>query len=312
MRTLAWPFIYKHYAVADFAEFLEIFGLPLRLGKYPSEATQEEKAALTRAVREIGHAAAGIIPEQMTIEFEESARIGSNNMFMSMIEWAEQSISKAVLGGTLTSQADGKTSTNALGNVHNDVRRDLLESDARQIASTLTRGLVWPLTTLNTAITDPQRTPVFRFDTRQPDDLKKFADALPPLVAVGTQIPVRWVYESLGIPEPKEGEPVLGTNNNRSPGTALSKAALSGTFNPPVPDLSDRYVARGMELAGPAIKTMLNPIRNLLARANSLEEFRDSLFAVYPDMDSTALTTILAQTMIAANLGGRAEVIDGE
>ncbi|MBF0632678.1 MAG: DUF935 domain-containing protein [Magnetococcales bacterium] len=312
MRTLAWPFIYKHYAVADFAEFLEIFGLPLRLGKYPSQATQEEKAALTRAVREIGHAAAGIIPEQMTIEFEESARIGSNNMFMAMIEWAEQSISKAVLGGTLTSQADGKTSTNALGNVHNDVRRDLLESDARQIASTLTRGLIWPLTTLNTTITDPQRTPVFRFDTRQPDDMKKFAEAIPPLVAVGTQIPIRWVHESLGIPEPKEGEPVLGTNNNRSPNTALSKAALSGIFDPPAPDLSDRYVARSMELAGPAIKTMLDPIRNLLARANSLEEFRDSLFAVYPDMDSTALTTILAQAMIAANLGGRAEVIDGE
>lgn len=153
---------------------------------------------------------------------------------------------------------------------------------------------------------------MFRFDVRQPDDLKKFADALPPLIAVGAQIPVRWVYESLGIPEPKEGEPVLGTNNNRPPGTALSKAALSGLFNPPPLDLSDRYVARGMELVGPAMDTMLGPIRNLLERATSLEEFRNSLFAVYPDMDSTALTTILAQAMVAANLGGRAEVIDGE
>ncbi|MBF8273455.1 MAG: Mu-like prophage FluMu protein gp29 [Magnetococcales bacterium] len=319
MRTLAWPFLFKYYAVNDFAEFLQIFGLPLRLGKFPSSATREEQTALARAVKDIGRAAAGIIPESTAIEFEESARIGGDNMWLAMMDWAERSISKAVLGGTLTSQADGKTSTNALGQVHDDVRRDLLESDARQIASTLTRSLVWPLAALNIGIADPLSAPVFRFDMRQSEDLQKFADSIPNLVAVGMQIPTYWVHEKLGIPEPKDGEPVLQTGGNQSAATVHGKveacphcASLSVSGGQSQSDLADQYTDQGMAQANSAVGTMLEPVRALLTRASSLEEFRDSLFAVFPDMDSTGLATILAQAMTAAHLGGRAEVIDGD
>ena len=56
-----------------------------------------------------------------------------------MMDWCERTQSKGILGGTLTSQADGKTSTNALGNIHNEVRHDLTVSDARQLEGTITR-----------------------------------------------------------------------------------------------------------------------------------------------------------------------------
>lgn len=34
-RVLAWPFLFKNYSVRDVMEFLEIYGLPIRVGKYP-------------------------------------------------------------------------------------------------------------------------------------------------------------------------------------------------------------------------------------------------------------------------------------
>lgn len=49
-RILAWPFLFKNYAVRDLAEFLEIYGLPLRLGTYGTGATDKDKASLLRAV----------------------------------------------------------------------------------------------------------------------------------------------------------------------------------------------------------------------------------------------------------------------
>jgi phage gp29-like protein len=64
-RILAWPYLFKNYSARDLAEFCEIYGLPLRLGKYPSGASDEERATLLSAVVGIGHAAAGIIPEGM-------------------------------------------------------------------------------------------------------------------------------------------------------------------------------------------------------------------------------------------------------
>ncbi|WP_413769374.1 DUF935 family protein, partial [Vibrio vulnificus] len=83
-------------------------------GKYPEGATEKEKATLLRAVMSIGHNAGGIIPKGMDIEFQNAAD-GQSDPFMAMMTWCEKSQSKAILGGTLTSQADGKTSTNALG-----------------------------------------------------------------------------------------------------------------------------------------------------------------------------------------------------
>ena len=150
MRSLAWPYLFKNYSVRDLAEFLEIYGLPVRLGKYPAGASDKEKTTLLNALVGIGHNAAGIIPETMMLELLDAAS-GSGDTFMNMVDWCERTQSKIILGGTLTTQADGKTSTNALGQIHNEVRHDLLVSDAKQLAATLTRQLIAPLLYLNTA-----------------------------------------------------------------------------------------------------------------------------------------------------------------
>lgn len=225
-RVLSWPFLFKNYSVRDIAEFLEIYGLPLRVGKYPVNASPQEKMTLLRAVAGIGHDAAGIIPAEMEIEFVEAVKAG-HEPFMAFIEWCEKSMSKAILGGTLTSQADGKTSTNALGNVHNDVRHDLLVSDARQINGTLTSQLVYPLLALNGKLGDGglRRCPRFQFDVSEPEDMKLLADALPKLASAGAQIPVSYVNDKLKIPLPAAGEPVLGATKPAAPEPADATAA---------------------------------------------------------------------------------------
>ena len=122
----------------------------------------------------------------------------------------EKTISKAILGGTLTSQADGKSSTNALGNVHNEVRQELRDSDLKQIANTLTRDLVFPLYYLNgKSYQTPQRSPRFEFDITEAEDLKAFSDSLPALIDIGFKVPARWAHEKLQIPEPQKDEAVL-------------------------------------------------------------------------------------------------------
>lgn len=116
--------------------------MPIRIGKYGAGATNEEKRTLLRALAQIGHNAAGIMPDSMTIELHNAAntvRGQGNNPFLQMVDWCEKSIARLILGQTLTSGADGKSSTNALGNVHNEVRRDLLVSDAKQVAQTITQ-----------------------------------------------------------------------------------------------------------------------------------------------------------------------------
>jgi phage gp29-like protein len=230
-RQLVWTYLFKNYSVGDLAEFLEIYGIPLRIGKYPSSATEKDKATLLRALASIGHNAAGIVPDGMLLEFKDAAT-GDPDAFVAMIDWCEKNQSKVILGGTLTSGADGKSSTNALGLVHNEVRKDLRDADIRQINATLTRELVYAVAALNGLAPDgPRRCPQFQLNAQESEDLTAYADALPKLVSIGVQPTVKWAHEKLGIPMPQEGEAVLGVAAQPQPGAA-ALAAL--TAMPPV------------------------------------------------------------------------------
>ncbi|OQW91177.1 MAG: hypothetical protein BWK79_17555, partial [Beggiatoa sp. IS2] len=208
VRVLAWPYIFKNYAIRDLAEFLEVYGVPVRLGKYSINASDYEKDTLLKAVVEMGHNSAGIIPESMGIEFLSAAG-GSPEAFQTMIDWAEKSASKAILGGTLTSQADGKTSTNALGTIHEGARFEIAISDARQVASTLTKQLIRPLCVLNGL--DPKLFS-FEFDTSITD-----IDEIQKLSQIGLRIPASYIRDKLNIPKPIEDEEVLGETKQPEP-----------------------------------------------------------------------------------------------
>ncbi len=211
-RVLSWPFLYKAYGIADFAEFLETFGLPFVVGKYAKGASEPEKASLMRAVTALAHDARAIMPADMVLEINQISGSGGtgSGSHLDMVRWADMAQSKCILGGTLTSQADGKTSTNALGNVHQEVRHDIIEADARQVAGTLTRHLVYPLIALNRGGVDSlRRCPRLAFDTGTPEDLVAYADALPKLSGL-FNIPAAWVRERLHIPQAEDGEEVLG------------------------------------------------------------------------------------------------------
>jgi len=309
-RTLAWPYLFKNYSVRDLAEFLEIYGLPLRLGKYPAGATEQEKATLLRAVAEIGHNAAGIVPEGMLIEFQNAAQ-GTHDPFHSMTDWCERTQSKVILGGTLTSQADGKTSTNALGDVHNEVRHDLLVSDARQVAATITRDIIWPLRALNIAGADPRRSPAFVFDVRRVEDLGTFAQALPSLVNAGMKIPASWAHEKLNIPVPQEGEEVLQVAAQPGFGGMGGFGMMRGQYNVhPVAAIASAQADRLADDIAPVMDDWIDKIRALVDRAKSLEELREGLLALAPEMNIDQFADAMQQALTAAAMAGRVDIVE--
>lgn len=315
-RVLTWPFLFKNYGVRDLAELLEIFGIPIRLGKYSLGATKEEKNTLLQALVAMGHNAAGIIPDGMEVEFKEVAQAG-HVPHMVMIEWCERSMSKAILGGTLTTQADGKSSTNALGNVHNEVRRDIRTSDAKKIAGTLKRDLLYPLLALNgRAPADPRRTPSLVFDTQEAEDLTAYSTALPALAKTGMRIPVEWAHDKLRIPQAKDGDEILrSTETVQKPAppanvTASRIAACGHDHSQDAPDALDHLAALAMEGWQPAFSAMLEPVQQALSQAvaagKTLEQFRDELPTLLKTMDVDLVADPLAQASFTARLAGEA------
>lgn len=311
IRVLAWPFLFKNYSVRDLAEFLEIYGLPLRIGKYPDGASEREKLTLLRAVMSIGHNAGGIIPKGMEIDFEKAAE-GGADPFMAMIAWSEKSMSKAILGGTLTSQADGKTSTNALGNVHNEVREEIRDFDLKRIAATLTRDLVYPLYALNgKSYQSPHRCPRFEFDLTEAEDIEHLSKSLPNLVKLGMRIPLSWAHEKTQIPQAKDGEAVLGEapKPETTPPKAKGEAALSAEQET---DIAKTQADTLRKEAGGLLDLMVDDVRELVENATSLEQLREDILKLKGVIKTEDLGNVLALAFAAAELAGIAEVEDGQ
>jgi phage gp29-like protein len=306
-RILAWPFLFKNYSIRDLAEFLEIYGIPARIGTYPAGASEREKSTLLNAVMSVGHHAAGIMPEGMMLEFKEAAA-GASDPFQAMIAWCESSQSKAILGGTLTTSAENTGLGSNLGDVHNEVRHDLLISDARQIAGTLTRDLIWPLVAINIPGIDIRRAPRFRFITDEAEDLKARADRDKVLFEMGWKLTREKVEEVYG-----EGYEPIQDNPVPPPGKAALKASVGHaccSASVDQPDEVDAQVDQLLAQTQPAIDGLLDQIKTLLDQATSLDDFENRLLAAYASLETTELAEIMALGLSAAELLGRFEATE--
>lgn len=345
-RVLVWPYLLKHYSQRDFAEFLEIYGLPLRLGTYPAGASDADKRTLLRAVSEIGHNAAGIIPSGMQIEFKEAAK-GVAAPFMDQMRYQDEMIAKVILGQTLTS-GEGQHGTQALGNVHASVRDQIRNADAQAVAATITRDVLWPFVQFNVAGVDPRRMPRAHIDTQDPRDLTAFVEGVSKFVSLGGKVGADWAQREVGIPTPADGEalltapapapaptptpgaPAIGAAPTE-PGNVAARrvqartqlaalvalaaqaptAALAarGTL-PTGTDELDALVDEMMDEWEPAMGGLVQPLLDATDTAiddgESINSFMDRLPALLARMDASALATLLTKAGFVANTAGQA------
>lgn len=318
-RVLAWTYAYKAYNVKDMQRFLEVYGLPLRLGKYPSGIGPKQRDELLRAVRNIGSDGAGVVPSNMTIEFIE-AQTGKVSDFLDSIEYWERKQSMAILGGTLTSQADGKTSTNALGTIHDEVRREIMLHDVRQIEPTINKQLVERIAFVN-GLFPVDRMPKFVYDTEETVNQKEMVEVLSKAAEIGMQIDVDYAHQVTQIPKAKDGAAILLPRQaNQQLGQPLSPrdqaaalvrlAALAKSGVPQ--DITDAYATQLAKLCANNETGLIQNINALLGEHGDFESALAAMEQLAIAANTKNWADKLAKGMAVANLAGRSDVVDGQ
>lgn len=305
-RAIAWAYCFKNFDLKSWLVFAEIFGMPLRLGKYHPGATPEERDTLLRAVTSISRDAAAIIPDSMTIEFPETGnKTGSVDLYERMAEYFDRQVSKAVLGQTATT--DAIQGGYAVGKTHDQVRGDIEQADARQLAATLNRDLVKPFIDLNKG---PQAAyPKIVIGRAEQTDVTKLTDALAKLVPLGLKVEQSVVRDRIGLPDPEEDADLLVPPAAQPPAPSLTRAlARARAATRPARDETDDLVDQVETLAAPILVDMVEQIRRVVDEAATLEEAQARLATLFPGSATDELAEILARAMMASDLQGAADV----
>jgi len=308
-RLAAVAYLCGHYVLEDWTAYAEVFGMPLRLGRYGSGASAEDIEILKTAVTGLGSDAAAVLHESMRIEFQAaSPGAGGADLYERLADRLDKLISKAVLG---RSDAADATSGQLGGQEYaGEVRRDILESDAEELANTLNEQLVQPFIDLNWG---PQAAyPSIKLAVPNQEDLAGLADMLSKLVPLGLEVEQSVIRDKWGLPDPDPKGKLLGAPPQPAgnPGTLPGmNRALNREIPPASPPPFEKggmggiYERLGRE-ADPLLDALLEPVRQALNASGDLMDFREKLLTLYPNLDGKAFAELMGQALAVADAAG--------
>ncbi|GAB6191143.1 DUF935 domain-containing protein [Desulfocastanea catecholica] len=309
-RVAAWSYLCKNYMIKDWLAFAEVFGMPLRLGRYPSGAQQEDIKILKMAVANLGSDAAAVIPESMMIEFVEGGKsTGGDTLFMRLADWLDAQISRGILGQTATTQGTpGKLGGDE---AQSQVRDDIRDDDAVQLAETINRDLIIPFIDLNFG---PQENyPQLLLRAIENDDLTLLTTALEKLVPLGLKVEQSVVRDKLGLPDPDlqaKTEDLLQPPNQMTgamPPAPSPQRALNATRT----ELDEQLAIDGLgnsitdEKLQTTLDGLLAPLLQQVLDGSGYQELQAWLAQEEPAMDSRTMEETLARVLFLAETWGR-------
>ncbi len=321
-RPCAWLYLFKNYSLKDWVVFASVYGQPLRLGKYSPGASDDDKDALYTALVSLGSDAAGIISESTAIEFV-SANAGrtSSDIYANLAKFCDKGISKAVIGQTLSAEVGDKGSY-AAANTHNEIRKDLVESDAMAQAATVRTQLLQPIVGFNfgweTAV------PKYWAPFEEPEDLKAKADWVKILLDAGVQIPDEWGREQFDLPDMEEGAKIFGglkpaepkkeepETESENEEKEVAKLVVSKEIPKKIKQ-QDQSLGETLEMIKEAavdrvgMDELIKPIRAGIMKAKSYKSLKMALGAYEKQMPSEAFVEMMNTVLLAGEMAGRAQ-----
>ena len=192
--------LYKRGNIGDWAQFCQIFGMPIR--EYTYDAGDEEaRRRLIEDARRQGANAVYIHPKDSTLTLIESGnKTGSSDLYKSLDSRCDAQMSIAVLGNTLTTDAKA-TGTQALGTVHQEEEDEIKEEDENNILDVLNSP---KMRRILEALGISTEGGVFQFVKAKTTDKTVQLQAVKDLMDRGLPVSDDYLYDTFDIDKPED------------------------------------------------------------------------------------------------------------
>ena len=295
---LYWPSFFKRNDIKFWLIFLEKFGMPTAVGKYSTGATPEQKRDLLSLTRAIQTDSGIIMPDGMTLELLQIARSGAGD-YKAFYDSMNEAIRRVTVG-QITSSGGASSSIGGDESLQAAVLTSIAKSDSDVMCESWNRGPGTWFTQMNfPGAAVPQVSRIFD----EPEDLKSLSERDKNIIESTGYRPTLAVIQDKygGEWEEKPQTQVAGTTKTEKnvefaeqQQNNFAPVLQSNRLNTEIQAVTDKWI---------------NQIKELVDNVQSLEELRDRLFELIPDMQLDDYASVMAEALTAANLAGRVELI---
>ena len=234
-RAAPWV-IYKRNTTADWAQFSEVFGMPIQEYTYETD-DEEARARALQDANAIGSLATFIHGKDTELQLREAGnKTGSAEVYDRFIERCNSEISKLILGNTLTTEAS-TNGTQALGTVHKKVEEAVAKADREFVLNVLNYDMtdIFAHMGINTAGGK------FCFPEKKDVDPNTAMSVLTQLhTTFSLPIDDDYLYEKFGVEKPKNYEQQKKLQLEEKNPDGSSQSSNSQASQPPTSKFKDR------------------------------------------------------------------------
>lgn len=228
-----WPWLIKKHGWKFYSVFVEKFGQPTAIARYPSRpslvvgadgvATRQDLQAKALKIAEaIQSQYAVAIPEGIVIDLLEATR-GGDGTYNQFIQLCSRSEAMVYLGEINTSGLRPGTGSYASDEVADRVSSRKVKLDSRDAGAHWKDELFVPMVQLNLGPDYP--VPHLLIDHVDAEDREQRREGIQLLLDNRQPIPRRYFYMTLQAPEPREGEDVVAPWLDQPVATAVTPPA---------------------------------------------------------------------------------------
>ncbi len=210
LRPLAWWWCAANFSSDWLLNLAQLFGLPFRWVTYDQSASSDTISAIDNMLQNMGSNGWARFPVGTTMEMLQTGKEGSDHSPQGeLLDRADRYARSLILGQTMTGNhgTTGKGGGQAFGTVEESVKSDRIDAAGKFAVTVINQQLVPSILMLNFGNTDEM--PTLKFLEDEVADLPE-AQRDKTLADAGLEIGVDYLRKKYDIPEPADGEDVIG------------------------------------------------------------------------------------------------------
>lgn len=294
-----WAATFKKGGFKFWLEFTEKYGSPWLIGKHPRTAQTADKDRLADSLEAMIGTAIAVIPDDSSVEIHEAAgKAASTDAYEKFLNFCKAEINIALLGQNQTTEQESNRASATAGlEVLDSIRSD----DQAIIEATFNQLLQW-IVKYNFNV---EQLPTFEFYEQEEINTAQ-VERDTKLHSMGVRFTKEYFQREYGF---EDGD------------IAVQAEIESAVKNPQVSEFAEpnpqgiHPIADGiieqLEIEGEShVDNWLQSIKDQLGQAESLEDFRNQLDSLIPELSFAEYGELLAWGSTVAELAGRQSVND--